>query len=301
MIRMFVLGCALGVAALAVGCGGSSIRSGFEETTPEPTTTQTPEARATLAQTAEAEWLQRGDIEHLRAAIAAWEQIVAANPSDHETWTRLSRGYYFLADGHLSFDEANRESMMENYEKGKVAADRALAALSPDFAERIRNNTRIEEAVSVLQANAVPALYWRSANLGKWASADGFATVLSYKDEIRAIMMRCLELDANYFYAAPHRYFGAFFARAPAFAGGDLERSRQHFEASLQHSPNYFATRVLYAQDYAVKAQNRQLFEEQLNLVINGNVQGIPEVVPENTAEQRKARDLMARADELFE
>jgi len=88
-------------------------------------------------------------------------------------------------------------------------------ALSSDFAQRMQAGTRIEEAVSILDRTAVPALYWRSANLGKWAAAQGFATLLSYKDEIRAVMTRCLELDANYFFAGPHRYFGAFYARAP--------------------------------------------------------------------------------------
>ena len=293
------------VAAMALGCGSSVQRTGWDETTPEANPRQnTPEAaaqREQLATQAEAAWAQRSDEAQVRAAIAAWEQIVEGSPNDHATWTKLARGYYFLADCHYSFDEARAELMMETYDKGRIAAERALVALSPDFAERMRNGTRIEESVGVLQANAVPALYWRSTNLGKWASAQGFATVLSYKDEIRAIMTRCLELDANFFYAGPHRYFGAFYARAPAFAGGDLERSRQHFEQSLQVEPNYFATRVLYAQDYAVKAQNRALFEEQLNLVINGNADVIPDVAPENRAEQRKARDLMARADELFE
>jgi tetratricopeptide (TPR) repeat protein len=297
---------ALVVAAMAVGCGSSVQQTGWDETTPTARRTQpaTPEAaaqREQLAQQAEAAWAQRSDIAQLQAAIRAWEQIVEQSPNDHETWTRLARGYYFLADCHYSFEEAQHDQMMETYDKGRLAAERALVAMSPDFAERMRNGTRIEEAVSVLQVGAVPALYWRSTNLGKWASAQGFATVLSYKDEIRAIMSRCLELDANYFYAGPHRYFGAFFARAPAFAGGDLERARQHFDQSLQVAPNYFATRVLYAQDYAVKSQNRALFEEQLNLVINGNVEAIPEVAPENRAEQRKARELMARADELFE
>ena len=75
------------------------------------------------------------------------------------------------------------------------------------------------------------------------AVARGFATILSYKDEIRAIMARCLELDAAYFHSGPHRYFGAFYARVPAFAGGDLERSREHFDTALSVDPNYFDQR----------------------------------------------------------
>jgi len=287
--------------ALLAGCG-SSRQSAWDTTTPEHHATANERAQAaTAGQTADQAWAERGDEARLRAAIAAWEQVVAANPQDHETLTKLSRAYYFLADGHLSFDEAHHDEMMSTFEKGTQAAEHSLMALSSDFAQRMQAGTRIEEAVSILDRSAVPALYWRSANLGKWAAAQGFATLLSYKDEIRAVMTRCLELDANYFYAGPHRYFGAFYARAPSFAGGDLNRSKEHFEASLRVAPDYFATRVLYAQDYAVKAQDRATFDAQLTYVLQHDPSTLADVEPENRIEQRKARDLQQRAGDLFE
>jgi hypothetical protein len=212
---------------------------------------------------------------------------------------KIAHAYYFLADGFLRF--TNEAAMGETYQKAIRAAERALRILSPEFARQMAAGAHADQAVRVLEANAVPALYWRAAALGKWAQREGFATVLSYKDEIRAIMSRCMELDRAYFFAGPDRYFGAFFAIAPTYAGGNLESSRRHFEESLRVQPNYFGTRVLYAENYAVKTQNRRLFEEQLNLVINGNPEALPEAAPENRVEQRKARQLLARADELFE
>lgn len=293
------------VAAFAVGCGAS--REAVWETTPddtaaEPQTEEQVSRRQQLIEEGTAAWQNRGDLAQLRSAIEKWEQAAEMDPSDHEHWVRLARAYYFLADAHLSFDEANHEEMMETYEKGIQAAERALMALSPDFAQRMRAGSRIEEAVAILDAQAVPALYWRSSNMGKWGIAKGFATVLSYKDEIRAIMARCLELDATYYYYGPHRYFGAFYARVPAFAGGDLERSREHFETALEGAPGYLGTRSLMAEFYAVKSQNRQLFEEQLSAVIHADPSQLPEDVrPENELEQRRARVLLAKADELFE
>lgn len=254
-----------------------------------------------LEQQGEQHWTKRGEETELRAAITAWNQVVELDPSRHEAWVKLSRANYLLADGFLSFDEGRHEDFNRAHEEGIRTAERALVALSPDFGRRMEAGTRIEEAVSVLDRSAVPALYWRSANLGKWASAQGFATVLSYKDEIRAVMQFCIEHDEDYFYAGPHRYFGAFYARAPAFAGGDLTKSEFHFKRALERHPHYFATRVLYATDYAVKAQNRALYEEQLNLVINGNPAEEPAVEPENRIEQRKARDALAQAADRFE
>ncbi len=293
-------------ALLSVGCG-SSRQSVWEEETTAPTAAAqaaAPDAQArrtAILAEASAAWSERGDEAKLRVAIAKWEEALAMDGSNADEWAALSRGYYFLADGHLSFDESKQDEMLSTFEKGTRAAERGLVALSPAFATRMREGARIEEVMNLFDRSAVPALYWRSTNLGKWASAQGFATLLSYKDEIRAVMSRCLELDANFFYGAPHRYFGAFFSRAPAYAGGDLAKSKEHFEASIAIEPRYFATHVLFAGDYAQKSQNRALFEEQLRLVIDGDANALPDVAPENLVEQRKARELLARADELFE
>ncbi len=305
MSRTTLIGAFAVAAAFILGCGSS--REAVWETTPEPTggepqSEEQVSRRQQLIDEGTAAWQNRGDEAQVVAAIGKWEQAAEMDPSDHEHWVRLSRAYYFLADGHMSFDEARQEEMIATYEKGIQAGERALVALSPDFAQRMRAGTRIEEAVAVLDAQAVPALYWRSSNMGKWGLAKGFATVLAYKDEIRAIMARCLELDATYFYHAPHRYFGAFYARVPAFAGGDLERSREHFETALEAAPGYLGTRSLMAEFYAVKSQNRQLFEEQLNAVLEADLSQLPEEVrPENELEQRRAQALMAKANELFE
>jgi hypothetical protein len=292
------------IAALWVGCGGG--REAVWDTMPDDAATENQSEqgraqRSTLIEEGDAAWAERGEEAQVAVAIQKWEAAVEMDGADHETWVKLSRAYYFLADGHMSFDEARAEEMLATYEKGIAAAERALVAISPDFARRMRAGTRIEEAVEILDATAVPALYWRSSNMGKWGIAKGFATVLAYKDEIRAIMARCLELDATYFHYGPHRYFGAFYARVPAFAGGDLERSKQHFEQALAGAPYYLGTHTLWAEFYAVKAQNRQVFDEHIAAVLAADPNANADVAPENAIELRRARDLQGKADELFE
>ena len=84
-----------------------------------------------------------------------------------------------------------------------------------------------------------------------------------------------------------------------AAAGGDLDRSRQHFEYSIGQQPNYFGTRVLMAENLAVKLQDREMFVEQLQYVIDGDPSALEGAEPENAVEQRKAREAMERVDEL--
>lgn len=295
----------LALAALCVGpgCGG-----GYQSTWDEPTTANTQQAQAPDAQARRTElisqgdtaWAGRDDPEQIRAAIAAWEQAVEIDAEDAETWTKIARAYYFLADGHLRFSDPTQ--MPDNYQSGLRASERALRIYSPEFAQRMAAGARMEDAVQLITVReAVAPLYWRATNLGKWAQTQGFEVVLSHKDEIRAMMSRCMELDRYYFHAGPDRYFGAFFAIAPTFAGGDLARSRQHFDESLRHENNYFGTHVLFAENLAVKLQDRALFEQHLRFVIDGDPEALPDVAPENRVEQRKARDLLARIDELFE
>jgi tetratricopeptide (TPR) repeat protein len=296
------LGVVPALALALAACGGG--RTAAWEGTSAQQSTATAEQRAQhdqLVATGDAAFEHRDDEAQLRAAIDAWTQALAADPSDWQLWARLSRAQYFLADGHMAFDTARDAETTAMYQTAITSAERSLQVYSPEFARRMNAGERIETAVAILDRNAVPALYWRSAALGKWARRDGFATVLAYKDEIRAIMTRCLELDRAYFYAGPDRYFGAFFAVAPTYAGGDLNRSREHFEYAISQHPGYFGTHVLYAVEYAVKMQDRALFERELRLVIDGDPDTLPDVRPENLAEQRKARDALARIDELFE
>ena len=64
-----------------------------------------------------------------------------------------------------------------------------------------------------------------------------------------------MALDENYFFAGPHRYFGAMYGLAPGFAGGDMDKSREHFEKAIALAPNYLGSRVLYLEVWAQKGR----------------------------------------------
>ena len=290
----------VGMAALVASCG--STRETAWGTTTE--STQLDDAAqievVRLLETAQAAWDNRGDQAQAKAAVDAWTAATDLDPKNAQALTDLSHALYSYADCFLRPDEDNPELYKDTHESGTRAAERALSALSPAFADKMASGERIEEAISVLSANAVPALYWRSSNMGRWAILESFATLLSYKDEIRAVMEFCLDEDPLYWYQAPDRYFGIFFAKAPGFAGGDMKASAAHFNVSIDAHPNYFSTRILMAEEWAVKEDNRPLFEELVNYVLHGDVNSIPAIIPENQCEQRKAKKLLAEIDDIF-
>jgi len=124
-------------------------------------------------------------------------------------------------------------------------------------------------------------MYWYASALGKWAKKKGFAVLLGQKDNVKATMDRALELAPDYFYGGPHRYFGAYYAIAPSFAGGDLEKSKVHFKKSLEIEPNYVGTKVLWAEELAVKQQDEETFDRLINEVLQTPDDVIPELVPD--------------------
>jgi hypothetical protein len=143
-------------------------------------------------------------------------------------------------------------------------------------------------------------LYWTAIALGKWAKLKGFSTLLKHKDTVKRYVATVQNLDEDYFYHAPDRYFGSYYAIAPSFAGGDMNKSKNLFEKSISGSPSYLDTKVLYAQYYATKQQDRRLFERLLNEVISADPNAVPDIAPENKAAQAKARHLLETKGDYF-
>jgi tetratricopeptide (TPR) repeat protein len=252
----------------------------------------------------DAAWLERLDEAKLRAAIASWEQAVKLKADDHATYAKLARGTYLLADGFLWFnkedDDSHEEKYLTTHENGVAFAEQGLRALSAEFEKLRQKDEKVEDAVKVLDKTAVPLMYWYATNLGKWANTKGLTTKLKHKDRIFSLVKRVLDLDPDFFYGAPDRYFGAYYAVAPGFAGGDMGKSKEHFEKSLAKAPNYLGTHVLLADLWAAKEQNREVFDKELKLVLAAPVDSIPELIPEQTIEKRKAEKLLKGADDRF-
>lgn len=259
-------------------------------------TTDAAATAATTFEDAQTIWTnERGTKEGLQKAIDALKGIVAANPEHQEALILLSRSVYFLADGYT--DEAEAKSVL--FEEGVTYGERAMAC-DAEFKARIDKGEKPADAVFALQKDDQMAIYWTASNLGKWARGQGFSTIVKYKGYIAKMMTHALALDETAYYAGPPRYWGAFYSVAPSFAGGDMTKSKEMYEKAKAMYPENFATYVLYADTYAVKAQDKPLFKELLTYVVNTPADVLPEMLPEQTVEKKKAQDLLNRIDELF-
>ncbi len=250
---------------------------------------------------AEASWRARAVESEAKDAVSKYEAALNAEAGHPEGWVKLSRALLFLGEAHMRARPEYRSHRAVIHQRGVQAAERALKLLNATLAERMSHGGRFIDAINLVERSDVAALFFREANVDAWADASGGSTSAEVRDEVRLAMQRCLELDSAFHYGAPHRYFGTWFARTPSYAGGDLTRSRDHFEAAIQIAPGVLSTRVAFAEDYATKTQDRELFDEQLQAVINADANGEAELAPENASAQARARDLLGRADALFD
>ena len=250
--------------------------------------------------TAAAPWQKRENKDSLIEALTALEGRVAENGGDGEALSWLSRGYYLLTDGHLRQEEAEREDMLASYKKGYEYAMDAMKAFSPKFKECLDMQDPVEDCVGYLPIEAAAPIYWYAVNLGKYAALDSFPTLLFYKAQIFSLMQRLLMLDEVYYYGAAHRYFGAYYSKAPAWAGGDMTKSKYHFEKALEIAPNYFSTSVLMADMYTRKTEDPDHFRRLLEFVINADKDILKGFGPEQRFEQIKAENLLEEIDDIF-
>jgi len=249
----------------------------------------------------------RSSGEELQKVIDILEAVIATDANHQDALVLLARASYLMADGYTTvaaepvedFGKRLTAAKATLFEAGTTYGERAMAA-DAAFKAQIDKGEKPADAVTALQVDDQMAIYWTAANLGKWARSQGFATLVKYKGYIAKMMAHCLALDETAFYAGPVRYWGAFYAVAPGFAGGDMTKSKESFEKAKSMNPEYLGTWVLYADTYAKKAQDRALFKSLLEHVINTPSDVLPEMIPEQNIEKRKAQAFLDRIDELF-
>jgi hypothetical protein len=180
-------------------------------------------------------------------------------------------------------------------------------ALNADFVAHLdKGETEAAAGAASFTKDDVPCVYWTASALGKWAKLTSFGTLLKNKDLVKAWITKVDELDDVYFYTASTRYWGAYYAIAPSFAGGDLGKSKVYFDEAIAANPGHFGNRILLAEAWATKQQNEtpvealNVFDEQLTYVLSNCANNLDGLEPEQEAEQRKANALLGKRTELF-
>jgi Tfp pilus assembly protein PilF len=288
------------LAAMAVmvfvslsGCGAKR-----ESAYLEPDTTKAVDKAKVneLIKTADAYYEKRAEARNMKEAIKTYEKVIEMDPANREILQRLTIACYWYATGHLT----DKDSQCEYYNKGAEYGERGMA-LNSAFKARVAAGEKDYECLDALGKEDLPSVYWVFGNLGRWSNLKGFTTILKNKNKLKAIADWVTYTDENYYYGAGHRVLGTFYAKAPSFAGGDMDKAKMHFEKSLKIAPKWIGTKVLMAEFYAYKKQDKELFVQLLTDAVNTDVNSIPGQEFEMSVDQKAAKELLAKADDMFE
>lgn len=256
--------------------------------------TLTKKERKNLTSKAISHWNLRHIKADLEKSLNAYKTLAKATKDNYKYLTRLARGYYFLADAHYTDIDMKKKY----WELGTSFGEKAMATNSA-FAKAMKDDGKVEKHLDTLGKKEIGAMYWTAANLGKWAKNSGIATTLKYKNRIKSLVSAVEKLNPKFFYAAPIRYWGAYYAVAPGFAGGSMPKSKINFKKAIKMAPEYLGTKVLYAQFYMTKKEDKKGFKKLLHEVIKAKNKKRM-LYSENFIEKLKAKKMLENMDDLF-
>jgi predicted anti-sigma-YlaC factor YlaD len=239
------------------------------------------------------------------------ESLLAMVPDHRGLLLTCCRGYTqyayaFIAmeaDSIESFDRPRalqlRERALKMFLRARGFGLRGLELRQKGVSQRLLMDP--DRAVAKLGAKDVPLLYWTAA---AWGSAINVAKdrpeITADVNSVRALMDRALVLDEDWESGAIHEALITLDA-LPEMMGGSLERARRHFDRAVELSggnrPSPF---VLWAENVSIQAQDRAEFKRLLSRALEIDPEKKPESRLEALLTQRRARILLAKADDLF-
>jgi hypothetical protein len=186
-------------------------------------------------------------------------------------------------------DKAKRHALKALEQKG---FDQPLSSSFEEFEQRLLK----------LQHKAVPYLFWSAACWGGWIRLNlNSMEAQAQLPRVEMMMKRVLELDEGFYYGGPHLFMGIWFASRPKIAGGNLDTAQYHFQRAMELGQNKFLmTKIYYADLYARKKFDRDLFVATLNEVLQTPADIEPDLTLTNCVARRKAEEMLRTADDYF-
>ena len=223
-----------------------------------------------------------------------------------EGWPDNAQLLIAAAQGYATFASAFVEDLDKAYATALYARSReyGLRALEQrGFKGPVsRPFDDFETGLKDLRKKDVPYMFWTAACWGNWIRLNmGSMQALAELPRVELMMQRVLELDEGYYYGGPHLFMGIWYASRPKIAGGDLNLAREHFQKAIELGQGKFLmTYIYFADNYAKKTFDKELFTSLLEKVLETPAVTIPDLTLINTVAHEKAKAMLKHADEFF-
>jgi hypothetical protein len=226
--------------------------------------------------------------------------MIQAWPDNEQLLIAASQSYSSFAS--LFVEDQDKEYANLLYGRGKQYALKSLEMRG--FKEPLqRPFDEFKEGLNRLGKKDVPTIFWAATCWANWIRLNlDSMEALSELPRVEWMMKRVLEIDEGFYYGGPHLFMGIWFASRPKIAGGDLKKAQEHFLRALDLGKGKFLMAyVYYANYYARKMMDKELFTSTLQKVLETPADTSPDLVLLNTVAKKQAKDLLSHVGEYFE
>jgi len=246
----------------------------------------------------------QSDLRILREGMPAYlmliDGMIQAMPDNDQLLISGAQSYSSFAS--LFVEDQDKEYANLLYERGKKYALRSLEMRG--FKEPLqRPFDDFKEGLKSLGKKDVPTIFWTATCWANWIRLNlDSMEAMSELPRVEWMMKRALELDEGFYYGGPHLFMGIWFASRPKIAGGDLKKAQEHFLKALDLGQGKFLMAyVYYANYYARKIMDKDLFTSTLQKVLETPAETSPDLVLLNTVAKKQAKELLSHVGEYFE
>jgi predicted anti-sigma-YlaC factor YlaD len=245
-------------------------------------------------------------------SLKLMESLLASSPSHRGLLLAAASGftqysYAFvqqeaeeLEDRDLARAREMRTRARKLYLRARDYGLRGLETAHAHFGQLLRADAR--GAARTATAGDVPLLYWTAAS---WGAAIALSKddpdVVADQGLVEALIDRALELDERFDDGAIHSFLISYELVRQGARGDPNERARAHFDRAVSLTGGQLAgPYVSLAEGVSVGRQDRHEFESLLHRALDIDPDARPEWRLANLVVQRRARWLLARADQIF-
>jgi hypothetical protein len=251
------------------------------------------------AQESAPRFADRLDPSALDAVIAQLTAATAQSPLDAEPRLRLARAESFWAELHAEAGAQNQE-LIGHLSTGVEAAREALRLVSPGYAAAVRESRALPEALQAIEPAGAVALYWIAADQHQLAAQRGLAALLLEDEDLRHLFARVIQLAPGTFHGGAYLHEAELALAVPAGYAASLETAKNELTQAAGFGAGWLQIDLVWAERWAVKAQDYGLFKRKLERVLESRADVDPDLIPENELAKRRAKALVASSQVLF-
>lgn len=265
--------------------------------------TMTVGATASLLEDIAKSAYRQSDLRLIREGMPSYllliDGMVEAVPDNKRLLINAAQAYASFASAFIQDEDQDYARVL--YARAKEYGLRALqqiGMLDPDS----KPFEAFEADMDRLSKKDVPYIFWAASCWGNWISlSQGSIAALAELPRVELLMKKVLELDEKFYYGGAHIFMGILNGSKPKMAGGNLNLAREHFLTAIELGRGEFLmTYIYYADYYAKKAFDKNVYVATLETVLKTPVDIMPDLTLLNTVAHTKAKAMLAEADEYF-